>query len=41
MSNHLHIIMSDTFKGAGMMEGMSYWTIDYFLDHELGKRVDE
>ena len=40
MSNHLHIIMSDTFKGAGLMEGGPYWTIDYFLDRDLAAKVD-
>ena len=40
MSNQMHIIMSDTFKGAGMMEGGSYWTIDYFLDPDLAAEVD-
>ena len=43
MSNHLHIIMSETFKGAGLMEGGPYWTIDYFdyfLDRDLAAKVD-
>ena len=31
MSNQMHIIMSDTFKGAGLMQGASFWTIEYFL----------
>jgi hypothetical protein len=32
MSQNLHVIMSDTVKGAGLMQGVSYWTPDYFLN---------
>ena len=40
MSNQMHIIMSDTIKGVGLMQGASFWTIEYFLDRELADEVD-
>ena len=40
MSNQMHIIMSDMIKGVGLLEGASFWTIDYFLDRELAEEVD-
>jgi hypothetical protein len=36
----MHIIMSDVIKGVGLMQGASFWTIDYFLDAELAEEVD-
>ena len=35
MADNLQIIMSGTFKGAGLMQGGSYWTVDYQLDQDL------
>ena len=32
--------MSDMIKGVGLMQGASFWTIDYFLDQELAEEVD-
>lgn len=40
MSNQMHIIMSETIKGVGLMQGASFWTIEYFLDNELAEEVD-
>ena len=34
MSQNIHVIMSDTIKGAGLMMGVSYWTPDFFLNYQ-------
>ena len=34
MSAHLHVIMSDTIKGVGLMNGGSYWSIPAWNDKD-------
>ena len=34
MSNNLHVAMSDTIKGSGLMFGGSYWTPEFFIDQD-------
>ena len=34
MSAHLHVIMSDTIKGVGLMNGGAYWSIPAWNDKD-------
>ena len=40
MSMNLHVTMSDTIKGAGLMFGGSYWTPGFFNDRVVFDNKD-